>query len=510
MSFMTNLENELLVGDSNTTCTENGALAFRTTGKNLLDLNFAVSSLRSASADKIKDMFAKAFYENPEYAMRWLFYASDVREGLGERRLFRVCLEWLSAEQTAYAKAVLRLIPEYSRWDNILVLLDTSLKDEVVSIIREQLHDDYVAFVNNKPISLISKWLPSCNTSSKESRRKAQIIIDSLGCSNKEYRRLLSKLRNYSNVVEVKMTSKEWDKINYSSVPSYANVKYNNAFLRNDEMRRREYLSKLASGDKSVKINAGVLYPHDIVHKYSYSRYDETLEQLWNNLKDTVDGASNIMTVVDGSGSMMTPVGKNTRVTALVVAMSLGIYFSERLSGEFKDKFITFSTRPKLVDLSNCKSLHDKISYARRFNEVSNTNIEAVFNLILDTAIRNNMKQEELPSTILIMSDMEFDACATVSGSYWRAVNPTAKLFDVIRAKYESHGYKIPRLVFWNICSRSGAIPVRENPSGISLVSGFSVNTVKMVLSNELDPYKCLLEVIMNERYDAVEKAVKL
>lgn len=506
MSFVNKLENELLIGENNIKHTANGAVAFATTGKCLLDLHFSVSSLRNKSAQDIQDMFSKAFYRNPLYTMRWLFYASDVREGLGERRLFRICLEWLSQERPEYAKRVLLLVPEYSRWDNLFVLLDTQLKYDVVEIIREQLLNDYKSFCKNEPISLLAKWMPSCNSSSKETRRKAKIIMDCLGCGASEYRRLLSKLRNYSNVVEVKMTANEWDKIDYNSVPSCANIKYRNAFMRNDGERRRDYLSKLNSGDSSIKINARVLYPHDIVHKYSYSRYDETLEQLWNNLKDTVSGASNVMTVVDGSASMTIPV-ENSSVTALEVAMSLGIYFSERLTGEFKDRFITFSSSPQLVDLSNCSSLYDKIKYAKKFNEISNTNIKKVFELILKTAINNNMKQEDIPSTILILSDMEFDDCVVMSNDYNKC-NPTKRLFEEISKKYRKHGYKLPRIVFWNICSCSGAIPVSSNELGVALVSGFSVNTVKMVLDNELDPYKCLLNVIMDKRYDAVENAL--
>jgi hypothetical protein len=314
-------------------------------------------------------------------------------------------------------------------------------------------------------------------------------------------------MRKYIDVVECKMSAKEWGAINYESVPSRANLIYNNAFLRNDEERRRAYLGVLEKGE--VKINAGTLFPHDIVHKYissgwSYSlkSLDATLEGLWKALPDTVKGAENTIVVADGSGSMTCNVGGNTSVTALDVANALAIYFSERASGEFKDKYITFSHRPQLVDFSNAKTLRDKIQIALRHNEVADTNIEATFDLILKTAVNNNMSQEDMPKNILIISDMEFNSAVG-----WHRPNET--LFATIANKYAAHGYKLPRLVFWNVNSRTGTVPVKENDLGVALVSGFSVNIVNMVMSNKLDPYECLLETLNTERYQAVEDAIK-
>lgn len=188
-------------------------------------------------------------------------------------------------------------------------------------------------------------------------------------------------------------------------------------------------------------------------------------------------------------------------MTALEVANSLAIYFAERSSGEFKNKYITFSSRPQLVDFSRGQSLRDKISIALGHSEISNTNIEAVFDLILNTAIRNNMSQEDIPANILIISDMEFD-CATTG-------RIGANLFKTIEAKYRGYGYKLPRLVFWNVNSRTNTIPVRENDMGVALVSGFSVNICKMVMSGKTDPFECLLEALNTPRYQPVEDALK-
>ena len=366
-------------------------------------------------------------------------------------------------------------------------------------------------------ISLLAKWLPSENASSNETKRYAKIIRRGLGMTSKEYRKMLSRMRKYIDVVERKMSAKEWNTINYETVPSRANLIYNNAFLRNDEERRRAYLGALEKGE--AKINASTLFPHDIVHKYGRSYgVDATLEGLWKALPDTVKGCGNTIVVADGSGSMTCNVGGNTGVTALEVANSLAIYFAERSSGEFKDKYITFSERPQLVDFSNAKTLRDKLQIALRHDEVANTNIEAVFDLILSTAIKNNMSQEDIPANILICSDMEFDSCATSGeaptrngwGGYYSTYNrPTTTLFNTIAKKYAAHGYKLPRLIFWNVNSRTGTIPVKENDLGVALVSGFSVNIVNMVMSNKLDPYECLLDVLNTERYQPIEDAIK-
>ena len=511
--FMENLKETL---NNETQRTENGALGYRTSGKALLDLNFSITSLRNKSEKEIVDKFIDTFYEDKMLAIKWLFYCRD-REAIGERRTFRAILKYLAENHTDIAKAVLELISEYGRWDDIFCIIHSELKDDVIDIIKKQLNEDAKNMMENKPISLLAKWMPSINTSSFETRQLAQFIKNEIGMTEKQYRKTLSALRKYLNVVEVKMSAKEWNEINYSAVPSRANLLYNSAFLRNDEERRRAYLAALERGDKDVKINASVLFPHDIVHRYMTndgwgwyrnkvkSSKDATLEELWKALPDFVKGAGNTICVADGSGSMTSTVG-GTQVSALDVANALAIYFAERSSGQFKDNYITFSQRPKLVDFSKAKTLREKIEIALRHNEVANTNIEAVFDLILKTAIDNNMTQDELPQNILILSDMEFDSCVNTNVGYRR---PNQTLFDNFAKKYAEHGYKLPRLVFWNICSRTGTIPVKQNDLGVALVSGFSPAIVKMVLSNSTDPFECLLEQLNTERYQPVEDAIK-
>lgn len=349
-------------------------------------------------------------------------------------------------------------------------------------------------------VSLLAKWLCSENCSSKQNQQYAKILRKGFGLSSKQYRQVLSALRKYLNIVERKMCANEWDKIDYSAVPSKANLIYKDAFMRHDEARRTEYLDKLQKGE--VKINSSVAFPHDIVHKYGIdlwkpiSEVDITLEEMWKALPNLVQGCGNTIVVADGSGSMTVNVDPKSQTTALDVANALAIYFAERSSGEFKDKYITFSKRPQLVDLSQGKTLKDKLNIAYAYDEIANTNIEATFDLILQTAIKSNATQDDIPANVLVISDMGFDM-----GAYGR---PDETLFQTIERKFNEAGYKMPRLVFWNVNSRTNGIPVKENELGVALVSGFSVNVVKMVMSGKLDPYEVLVEQLMSPRYECI------
>lgn len=522
MNFM-NAIKSTLDNEMNVSITENGAVGYRTTGKELVDLNFAVASLRKLSDKEVAERFIRAFCEDKILAMKWIFYARDVREGLGERRLFRVVLAYLVESNPEMVIPVMNLIPEYGRYDDLWCLLDNPKSARVVyQIVDAQLRADLKGMAAGKPISLLAKWLPSCNASNAKTKAYATKLRKAMHMHEREYRKTLSKLRKYLDVVEVKMSGKNWTEIKYEGVPSRANLIYNKAFLRNDEDRRREFLSRLENGE--TKINASTLFPHDIVNKYTggttygMSSQDATIEALWKALPDTIKGCRNTIVVADGSGSMGTRVDPKSSVSALDVANALAIYFAEHSSGQFKDKYITFSERPQFVDFSHCKSLHAKLQTARAHNEVANTNIEAVFDMILTAAINNHMSQEDLPANILIISDMEFDACATTTTSRYRdawgylraqKVAPTQRLFDVIAQRYADAGYKMPRLVFWNVASRTGAIPVKENDLGVALVSGFSVNVTKMVMSGKTDPFECLLETLNSDRYAPIESALK-
>lgn len=499
------------------TLTENGAVAHKTTGSKLLDMNFAVASLRGKTDAEIAKMFRAAFNENPILAMRWLFYARDAREGLGERNLFRSCVKDLAKQnQTALVNALVPHFAEYGRWDDVLGLLDTKCKTVVLKSIKQQWIEDIKGMNSNKSISLMAKWIPSEQASNKDMKRWASIIASYLKVSPRQYRKTLSALRKHIDVVERKMSSNNWQSIDYEAVPSQANLRYNKAFLKHDYDRRNAFLGALEKGE--AKINSSVAFPHDIVHKYSNvsgwsvslkSKEDPALEAMWKSLPDMVKGEASTIVVADGSGSMTSRVG-GTTVSALEVANALAIYFAERCKGEFKNKYITFSMTPQIVNL-NGGTLLKNLRIALKHNEVANTNIEAVFQLILETAKRNHMSQDEIPANILIVSDMEFDYCASanVGRNAWGRTAPSQTLFDNIKQKFEKAGYKMPHLIFWNVNSRTKAIPMVQNDLGVTLVSGFSVNVCKSVMTNCVDPYDALVEAISVKRYDAIEKAVR-
>ena len=486
----------------NVAVTENGAIGFKSTGKDLTDFFFKVSSFRHM---KDEDVIKSVSQLKDENTLKLLFYIRDVREGLGERRLFRLAMQALIKENfdgkdEFFTRTITQWIPEYGRYDDMLVFMGTRYEPIMMSFIKAQLTDDLKNCNEGKPITLLAKWLPSINTSSQESRVQGRAISSALNLTERDYRKTLSKLRAYNNIVERQMCAKEWDKIDYNKVPSKANLSYNNAFLRNDEDRRREYLSKLAAGDKSVKINAVTNFPHDIVHKYVASSgwsahvgaYDEALEQLWKNLPST-EGLEDTIVVRDGSGSMCSSIG-GSRVTALDVSTALAIYCAERLKGSFQNKFITFSSRPSIIELKS-KSLHGKLQRIYDEDDCSNTNVEAVFDLILQTAVSNHLKQEELPKQVLVISDMEFDYATTAR------TNQYESLFETIGNKYKRAGYQLPKLVFWNVNSRTGAIPCKENDAGVLLISGFSQNVINMVNMGETDPYKAIVKILEVERY---------
>jgi len=510
---------------NNKSVTENGAVGYKTTTHPLLDLNFKVSSLRARDEEYITAEFIKAFMEDRIHAVKWLFFLRDIWKGLGERRTFRVCLNYLAVSQPQIALAVMKLVPEYGRYDDLLVYLDTPLRKEVCKFIKAQLEADEQAMQEGKSISLLAKWLPSVNTSSKISREQAAVLVKGMGYSAKEYRKLLAKLRAYSNVLETKLSAREWETVDYEAVPAKANLLYENAFYKHDKERRVEYLKKVLMGEG--KLNATGLMPYEIVHKiigdragYFFRPLKENVlaELMWEVI--TKQGFQNdwglqdCIVVADGSGSMYSRVSGGSSITAIEVCNSLAIYFAEQLQGVFRNKAITFSRTPQFIDLEKGKSLKDKLEIMLAHNEVANTNIKAVFNMLLDMAVSNQVPQEQLPKQVLVLSDMEFDS-ATGREYDWRTGewvgSPVTKaLFEQIAEEYKAAGYTMPRLIFWNLCGRSDTLPMVDNESGLCLLSGFSQNAAKVATQKEIkDPYECLLQVLDAPRYHRVEEALR-
>lgn len=507
---------------TNRSVTENGAVGYKTTQHPLVDLNFMVSSLRNRSVEFIVGEFLKAYYASRKYAIKWLFFLRDVQEGLGERRTFRICMKYLAQSQPEIARAVMSLIPEYGRYDDLLVFLDSDLCDEVCNLMKMQLDKDVLAMQDGKSISLLAKWLPSVNTSSEATRKLAGLLVEKFGMSEREYRKTLSALRSYSNVVEVKMSASKWEDIDYEIVPAKANLKYENAFVKHDEERRWEYLCKVWQGE--AKLNGKGIMPYEVVHRliqksglWSYGIKDDCLAELmWKQIQNQGFqndwGFEDCIVVADGSGSMFSHASGSTSVMAIEICNSLAIYFAEQLKGVFHNKAITFSESPQFIDLEQGKNLKEKLEIMFAHNEVSNTNIEAVFDMLLELAVCQEVLAEELPKQVLIISDMEFDAASRPGGwssqrNDWNAFTPA--LFDVIRKRFENAGYQMPRLIFWNVCGRTNTIPMVNNEQGICLLSGFSQNAMKIAAKRGVkDQFANLVQVLDQPRYDKVEEAI--
>ena len=471
--------------------TENGAMGYAETGNPVLDAYYKVGGSRRAEESSIREAFANAYAFDKKIALRYLFFARDVRGGMGERRYFRICMKYICENDPQTAEKLYSLIGEYGRYDDLVYLYENcvSARPAIVKVIRDTLDSDIISMRMGKSVSLLAKWLPSTNTSSRKTTRLATMLAEDLypyspRINNRKmtsivtYRHNIVGLRKYIDVLEQKISAGHWGSVDYSSVPSKANVKYKDAFLRHDADRRIDYLNAVSAG--TAKMNAGVLYPYDVIASYKNNRYgmvstDDTLESAWKNLTD-FSMSDDTIVVADGSGSMSCPVSASGKTTAWDVATSLAIYFAEKAKGEFKDKYITFSSRPQLVDLSTCTTLAQKINIAVQHNECSNTNIERTFDLILNEAIRKGMSQSELPKNVLIISDMEFDGATTTSRhSYWYDDEYTDTsndtLFETIAEKFRSHGYDMPKCIFWNVNSRTNTIPMRTNKNGVILLS---------------------------------------
>ena len=511
---MTNFYDAIKQTQRNVSVTENGNVGYKTTYHPLLDFNFKVSSYRHETDEAVKRDIKEIIKSNDaQYLLKYLFMLRDVRGGLGERRLFRLGLKELMATNFANKSEIISdliktQIANYGRFDDLFLFMGTDYQDVLISTVHSQLKSDYENMVNNKPVSLLAKWMPSENTSSAQTKKLAKAFIKAFGSTSKEYRKLLSALRSYLKVTEVYTSANEWGEINYNQVPSKANLKYKDAFLKHDEERRRDYLAALRVGvdkdGKEVKINSSVNYPHEVVAKYSQANgwwsprvgaYDETLEQLWKNLKDK-KGLSNTIVVRDGSGSMTSSIGNSHTITALHVSTALAIYCAERLKGEFKNKFLTFSRRCQVVDLSDETSLHAKLDVCEKYDDCSNTNIANVFDTILNTAIDHHMTADEMPKQILIISDMEFDG--------YGGFNAGANVFKIAAQNFKNAGYELPKLVFWNVNSRTNTIPLKENENGVILVSGFSANVLDMVMTGKTSPWDALVERIMKDDYKVI------
>jgi len=467
--------------------TQNGMKARKSTANAVTDLFFKIGAMRGKD---VIPAWTAARVENLDLATRVALWARDVRGGAGERKIFRDILVDLAKEDLDYCMIMMRKVPELGRWDDLLVLVGTRAEYYAFEQIRYALEDSN---------GLCAKWMP----------RQGLVAVklrNHLGWTPKFYRKRLVEL---TKVVETQMCANDWDNINFNHVPSVASGRYKKAFSRHTE-KYKEWTAALVSDVKevreSVKVNAGAVYPYDVLKgmitptgygraSYNQDNLNHILAQ-WEALPNYV-GDANILPLVDVSGSMTTRAGApaggvTTTTSCLEVAVSLGLYLADKNKGKFKDTFLTFSSQPQLLHLQG--NILDKIKQMVQSKWEMSTNLHAALDKILQTACEGNVPQEEMPGVLLILSDMQFDQCTDHDDS----------AMEMINRKYAEAGYKVPNIVFWNLNANDN-VPVKYDTRGAALVSGFSPSIVKSVLAADMDdftPEAIMLKTIMNSRYD--------
>lgn len=481
--------------DSNYKYTENCALAHSTTMNQVYDLFAFGAAYRQRSDKDCILLFKKAFEQDQTLALKCLFWIRDCRGGAGERRFFRVCMWWLAQTYPNRIKSLLQYIPEYGRYDDWFELFETPVENDIMALIKDQLMVDMQSEKNG--VSLLAKWLPSENASSARTIARAKRIRKNIGMTSKEYRKMLSKLRQKINVLERLMSANEWNKIEFDKIPSRAGMIYKNAFARRDIIAKKyETFAK----DTNTKVNASVLYPYEVVAKalknyYYISDTDRAMiNKYWENLPNYFgDKECSMMCVVDTSGSMLWGTGATVPIN---IAIGLGLYCAERLNGPFKNHYISFSSRPQLIETSGVDFV-DKVRRIYSTNLCENTNLTATFDLLLRIALKPGVNKSDIPETIVVISDMEIDSSCR-SWSYGRYKTE----METMRDKWASYGLKLPKLVYWNVDARNDTI-LDKGPN-VTLVSGASPSIFKQVITGKTGWDLCL-EAICSDRYKVIK-----
>lgn len=468
----------------NDVTTENGMATNSSSLSAVVDLFYNIGAMRGQDKERLLSNFSLAFNQDPTRTMKILFWARDVRGGAGERQIFRDIVQYLANSHPKSMVKNLALIPEYGRWDDLLAFEDTELQNDAFKIISKALREG---------VSLCNKWMP-------RKGKTAVKLRNYMGMSPKQYRKTLVE---GTNVVEQLMCAKRWEDIDFSKLPSVASARYQKAFWKNAKESYETYIGKLQNGE--TKINAGAVYPYDVTKSLNSGNADVAMEQ-WKALPNYLEGADEmILPMVDVSGSMSCSAGNNPNVTCMDVAISLGLYISERNEGPFKDAFLTFSAEPALQVLNG--NLKDRFRQLKGSEWGMNTNIEAAFKKILDQAIKHQVSADQMPDKILILSDMQFDEATRTNSGWYRYRNEEVLKWNstaqqMIEKMYSDAGYKAPKIVYWNLQSRHGDVPVAFDKMGTALISGFSPAIMTSVLgANEFTPVAIMDKTIMSDRY---------
>ena len=505
-TFMNALKN-----DTNYNYTENGALAHKSTRSKVYDMFALGGAYRQRSNEDCILLFKEAYEEDPTLAVKCLFYLRDCRGGQGERRFFRVCFHWLCMIHPDHARKLLSYVSEYGRWDDLIYsTLFTVVEKDMLEIINAQLELD----LDSKTPSLLAKWMPSENASSYKSRKIARHIIQKLNGKPRAYRKALSILRKRINIVERLMSENRWDEIEFDKIPSKAGLVYKNAFARRDIIAKK-YEKFAKSSD--TKVNATTLYPYEVVRKVTeycdlrgWGRINTgdvdraMINKYWENLPDYFNGqSSSMLCVVDTSGSMTW--GSGTK--PIDVAISLGLYAAEHMTGPFAGYYISFASSPQLIETRGV-DFWDKVNRIYQTNLCDNTDLVAVFDLLLYTIKCNKVNVSDIPKTIVVISDMQIDQGVDFNdGYYYRRGNKSANErlvteMEQVRMKWSRAGYELPKLVYWNVnASRDTFLDLGL---GVSYCSGCSPTLFKQVITGKTG-YDLMLDVLLNKRYEVIK-----
>lgn len=458
---------------NNTVTNSKGGQYYNSSYNYNLDIFAGIS--RYNDIDEIISKYKKALAEDSTIALANLLYILDVRNGKGERRLFKTLFRYLCENERELALKVLPFISELGRWDYILEGLRTTIDKEVVDLIKTQLEEDKVS---NNP-SLLAKWLPSHRTH-KVNSQVAKYLMKKLNLKEKQYRKLIVELRNKLNLVECNLSEKEYDKIEFEKVPAKAMLKYRNVFNNKCAGNYTKYLDQVGKGEKEIKTTG--LYCYEIIRKLINDRSDENDELynlMWENQRDILNGyGKNILVVADTSGSMMQYNG-----LPYMNSVGLAIYMAERNNGIFKNHFITFSVEPKIQQIVG-NDIREKFENIESI--VSNTDIDKVFELLLKALKNSNVSVEEMPSHIIIISDMEFDA-----GVY----SENGTNFNGWKRAFNAAGYDLPKIVFWNVAGNTSGLPATKFDNDVIMISGFSTMLLNSLLDLEnFSPVSAMIE----------------
>ena len=473
------------------TRTENGAVALNTTGDARLDFFSVAGSLRTAEKARITRLFSEAWREDPLFATKIAFYARDVRGGLGERQTFRTLMKYMADFHPKALRKNLDLIGVYGRYDDLYCLIGTPLEDEMWAAMKKQFEEDRRNMEKGYAISLLAKWIKTADASSEKTRKLGILTAQKLGYSVYDFKRLVRAMRKQIGIVERLMSEGRWNEIRYSEVPSRAMMIYRNAFHRHDEDRYSKFINKAVNGKETI--HSATLYPYDIVEKVLNMRWgsrkvteDKALEAQWRQLPDYVTKGTNALVIADTSGSM---VGR-----PMATSVGLAVYFAERNTGPYHNMFMSFSGTSRIQILKG-ETLAQKIASINMNDWQCNTNLEAAFEHVLEIAVQNHVAQEDMPKSLIVISDMEIDNCGNKNWTF----------YEQMAKRFRKHGYQIPNVIFWNVASRHDIFHADKKRAGVQLVSGQSASVFRQVMQTVgMNPVEAMEKIINSERYKAI------